>query len=114
MHQVNFSLKKNNKYIIKEDNLKCIKSNKIIFKINNDKYTFFNDSLIKETSSEIITLDFKNSICNIYLKEHNHNLYLKLDKIKIKKEENFIQIDYFIETENTTHNIITIEYTKSS
>ena len=114
MMLINFSLKKKNKYIINEKNIKCISTNKIVFKIKNDKYSFYDNKLVKENDTEIVTLDFNNSNCNIYLKEYNKEMYLKLDKVIINNDNEFTIIEYLIETEIDTINIITIERIKSS
>ncbi len=111
MQLINFSLKKNNKFIINENNIKCInQENKIIFKINNDKYIYNNKMLTKETTNEIIKLDFNNNLCNIFLKEYNNNLVIKLELINIEKTNKFIEIKYKVETEIEDINIIRLEY----
>ena len=115
MNIIKFNLKKNNKNIINEDNIKCIyQNNKLIFKIDNIKYKFYNNILIKESPDEIITLDFNERKCKIHLLEINKDLFVNITYVNIKKYKNIIKIEYKIETDNNSLNIITLEYKKSS
>lgn len=115
MKKINFSLKKNNEYIINKKNINCINNdNKLSFIIDGIKYQYFNNILIKESDSDIVTFNFDKKKVQIYLKEIDKNLNVLLTKVDIKKSKNIIKIEYIIETENDTNNIITIEYTKSS
>ena len=115
MQEINFSLKKDNKFIIKENNIKCInQNNKLLFKIDGIKYTYYNNILIKESGNDIITLDFNKKESKIYLKDINNSLYLKIQDVNIKNNKNLIKIEYKIETEKNSLNIISLEYKKSS
>ena len=115
MSKLNFSFKKNNKYIIKKNNIKCIEQNdKILFKLDGIKYTYYNNIITKESDNDIIVLDFNKKLAQIYLKDIKNTLYLKILEINIIKEKNLIKIEYKIETEEKTLNIISLEYKKSS
>ena len=115
MQKINFVFIKNNERIIEENNINCITNkDKTIFKIDGIKYTYLNNIIIKEDENHIITLDFNERKCIIYLKEINNTLVLEIKNIKIKKDKNIIKIEYKIESEENTHNIISIEYKKSS
>lgn len=111
MKTINFSLLKNNEHIIKENNIKSInQNNKTTFIIKEEKYTYYNNKLIKENEEEIITLDFTNKLATIYLKKYDNYLNLDIIESKIDNKENFIEIMYKIETEKDYNNIIRIEY----
>ena len=115
MKKIDFSFKKNNKFIIKENDINCIeKENKISFVIDGIKYILNENIFIKETKEEKITLNFKDKKVTIYLKEINKELIVLILKYSIHKKKNSIKIEYIIETENNINNIINIEYKKSS
>ena len=112
---INFSLKKNNNYIINKSDLKCVhKNNKTTFMIDKTKYIYGNNLFIKETNEEEIILDFDNKKCIINLKPDNQSLILNLNNVKIKNNKNLVNIEYNIETEDNTLNIISLEYKKNS
>ena len=110
MKKINFELLKNSKLIISEKNISCIDNDKLIFMIENDKYTIFNDTLIRKTNEEEIVLDFKNNNCKVYINGYNGYIEIKLDVIEYKKLDNIITIKYKIETEENVINTIKIEY----
>ena len=115
MYLINFSLKKNNKTIINKKNIKSISTNdKFIFKIDDTKYSYKDKVLTKTTDEEEIVLDFNKKECLIYLIKHKHKLFINITNVKIKTTKNNIKIEYIIETEDNTLNIINIEYKKSS
>ena len=115
MKTINFTLLKNKNILIQENNIKCLEnSDKIIFKINDIKYTYDKYKLTKETQDEIIYLDFNNKKASIYLKKHGNNLILELTDVRINKTKEIEEIEYKIETENNIINIIKIEYIKNS
>ena len=115
MEVLDFSLKKNNKYVIKKENIKCIKYEKgIIFILDKDKYSFYNNVLTKETNEEIITLDFNEKKCKVYLKKEKHYLTINITHVIIKNTKNRTKIEYIIETEKESLNIISLEYKKNS
>ena len=115
MEKINFSFKKNNKYIINEKSINCIIKNNIVsFIIDNIKYEYSNNVLIKDTKDSKIIFDFINKNVTIILKDINKHLNILLTKVDIKNTKNNIKIEYIIETEKNTNNIISIEYTKSS
>lgn len=112
---INFKLQKNNKIIISENNIRCInQNNKLLFKINDIKYTYSDNLLVKESNTDIITLDFNKKLCSIYIKDLNKKLYLNLTYVSIEKLKNSIKIKYKIETDNNCINIISLESMKSS
>lgn len=111
MKKINFKLIKDNKNIINENNINCIiQNNKILFTIDNIKYSYNNKVFIKETKEEIIKLDFINELCSITLKEYNKSLNLNITVLNIENNNKFIRIEYKIETEENINNIISIEY----
>ena len=111
MNKINFKLIKDNKNIINENNINyIIHNNKILFNIDGIKYSYSNNIFIKENKEEIIKLDFKKELCTITLKEYNNSLNLNINLINIENNNNFIIIEYKIETEEKVNNIISIEY----
>lgn len=111
MKKINFKFKKNNDYIIDEQNINSIiNNNKLSFIIDGIKYSFQNNIFTKETKEEIIELDFNKEICKITLKEYNNFLNLKLDVINIINNDKITKVEYKIETEEHVLNIINIEY----
>ena len=115
MELIGFKLEKNKKTIIHEKNINCINNSQgLVFRLNNEKYIFNNNKLIKQTKNEIITLDFNNNKCIIDLLDTKHNITVNILKSTVKKDKNNIKIEYIIETEEDSINIISIEYKKSS
>ena len=111
MKKINFSLIKNEEVIIEEKNINSIiNNNKISFIIDGIKYTYQNKIFTRETEEEIIELNFNKEMCKITLKEYNNFINVKLDVINIIDNDKIKKVEYKIETEEDTVNIINIEY----
>ena len=110
MKKIRFLFKKNDEIIIDESNINVTIDDKLLFNINNETYSLNNDSLIKENNENIITIDFNNKNVDIFIKDINKHLIVKLLKLNIEKKGELIKIEYIIETEEDITNIIKIEY----
>lgn len=110
MKLINFKLIKNNETYINERNIKCIYNNKLIFMVDNDKYSYYNDIFERKTEKELIIFDLKNQECKLYIEGYNNYFPIKIEVIEYIKNEEKINIKYKIETEENIVNIITIEY----
>ena len=110
--KIDFTIIKNNEYIIDRKSIKCIYNNKIIFLIDNTKYRLYEYILEKETQDDLIILDFQNNNCKIKLKKENYELILNINVIKYEKKDNILNIQYSIETEEDVVNTIIISFKK--
>ena len=111
--EIDFTFRKDNEYIINRKNIKCINNTSLIFIIDKIKYKYFDNKFEKETTDDIITLDLKEQLCKIYLKNEKNSLYLNINVIKHIKNDNIINIQYNIESETDTINDIYIRFKKS-
>ncbi len=110
MVNIKFLLEKNKDTIIYEEILGIYQNNKLMFNLNNDKYTITKEKFIKETKDNKIVFDFLKREAMIVLKENNMNLYVSIEIKKFVFENSYIEIIYRIETEDDTYNCIKIEY----
>ena len=108
--KIDFTFIKDNEYIINRKNIKCINNNALIFIIDKTKYKVYNEYLEKETNEDIITFDFKNENCKIFLKKENYSLNLNINVIKYEKSDNILNIKYSIESEEDVINTINIRF----
>ena len=110
MKQLKLILKKNDKEIINRVTQYQTKLDEIMFFINDEKYVYKNNIFSKETEEELITFDFQEKNCKIFLKNYNYELNLNLFVKYINMTEKNIEINYHIESEDEIENIVKIEY----
>ena len=110
--KLDFTFIKDNEYIINRQNIKCINNKSTIFIIDKTKYKLYDDILEKETSDDLIQLDFKNKNCKIVLKKENFVLNLNITVIKYEKRDTILNIQYKIESEEDKINTININFKK--
>lgn len=110
MVNIKFLLEKNKDTIIYKEILGIYQNNKLMFNLNNDKYTITKENFIKETKDNKVVFDFLNHEAMILLKENNMKLYVNIEIKKFVFENSYIEIIYRIETEDDTYNCIKIEY----
>ena len=68
----------------------------LIFKRTNEEYEFSLE--IKEENN-----------CNIYLKKENIQVDIEVEKATYKKAENYLEIEYKIETDDATNKVIIVK-----
>ena len=110
MEKLSFELYANNKLEIKEETNYFIKDNIINFKIENDTYKFNlkTNNLVKTNKEYIIDINLDKKIVLITL--NGYTFEMNIIKHNIKKEDNFIEIEYTYESEEITNNRIIIKY----
>lgn len=64
------------------------------------------ETLLRENSEYLFFLDIKNKECKIELKQENINFDVEVEEASIKKEENKIIVEYFIETDEARNKIV--------
>ena len=112
MKNINFKLIKNNKSYIDKKNIKCIENDKLIFIIDKDKYSYYNDIFERKTENELIIFDLKENVCKVYINGYNDYFPVNINVIEHTKNDKLIYIKYKIETEENVINEIKIEYNK--
>lgn len=112
MKNINFKLIKNNKSYIDKKNIKCIDNDKLIFVIDKDKYSYYNDIFERKTENELIIFDLKEKVCKVYINGYNDYFPVNINVIEHTKNDKLIYIKYKIETEENVINEIKIEYNK--
>lgn len=110
MEKLSFELYANNKLEIKEETNYFIKDSIINFKIENDTYKFNlkTNNLVKTNKEYTIDINLDKKIVLITL--NGYTFEMNIIKHNIKKEDNFIEIEYTYESEEITNNRIIIKY----
>ena len=110
MEKLSFELYANKKLEIKEETNYFIKDDVINFKIENDTYKFNlkTNNLVKTNKEYTIDINLDKKIVLIAL--NGYTFEMNIIEHNIKKEDNFIEIEYTYEGEEITNNKIIIKY----
>ena len=110
MEKLSFELYSNDKLEIKEETNYFIKDDVLNFKIENDtyKYNVNTHNLVKTNKEYTIDINLDKKLVLIAL--NGYTFEMNIIDYNIKKEDNFIELEYTYEGEEITNNKIIIKY----
>ena len=110
MEKLSFELYSNDKLEIKEETNYFIKDDVLNFKIENDtyKYNVKTHNLVKTNKEYTIDINLDKKLVLIAL--NGYTFEMNIIDYNIKKEDNFIELEYTYEGEEITNNKIIIKY----